>query len=204
MLAEPTVFVVDDDEAVAHAFRYLIESVGLRVEVFTSPSAFIERFDPARPGCLVLDVRMPAMSGFELLDWLRQRDIEIPVIFVTGHGDVPMAVRAMKAGAVDFIEKPFRDQELLDQIYKAIRMDALSRCDRAKFAAIRERYRSLTEREREVMDLVVAGCANKVIAERLGLSAKTVEAHRAKVMEKMKVRSLSQLVQMAYELKHSR
>jgi two-component system response regulator FixJ len=202
MLAEPTVFIVDDDEAVAHALRYLIESVGLRVEVFTSPAAFIEKCDPAQPGCLVLDVRMPAMSGFELLDWLRQHEIEIPVIFLTGHGDVPMAVRAMKKGAIDFIEKPFRDQELLDQIYTAIRVDAQNRRDRAKLAVIRERYESLTEREREVMDLVVAGCANKVIAERLGLSAKTVEVHRAKVMEKMKARSLSQLVQMAYELKH--
>ena len=204
MLAEPTVFVVDDDEAVANAFRYLIESVGLRVEVFTSPSTFIEKYDPERPGCLLLDVRMPAMSGFDLLDWLRQRGLDIPVIFVTGHGDVPMAVRAMKAGAIDFIEKPFRDQELLDQIHKAIRLDALNRRERARYAMIQERYQSLTEREREVMDLVVAGYANKVIADRLGLSAKTVEAHRAKVMEKMKARSLSQLVQMAYELKRSK
>ncbi len=204
MLAEPTVFVVDDDEAVANAFRYLIESVGLRVEVFTSPLTFIEKYDPERPGCLLLDVRMPAMSGFDLLDWLRQRGLDIPVIFVTGHGDVPMAVRAMKAGAIDFIEKPFRDQELLDQIHKAIRLDALKRRERARYAMIQERYQSLTEREREVMDLVVAGYANKVIADRLGLSAKTVEAHRAKVMEKMKARSLSQLVQMAYELKRSK
>lgn len=200
MSSEPTVFIVDDDEAVGQSLRWLLESVGLRVEVFQSASAFISGYDPSRVGCLVLDVRMPGMSGLELQERLKEKQIGIPVIFITGHGDVPMAVRAMKAGAVDFIEKPFKDQELLDQIHRAIAQDLENRRSAAQRAALLERFHALTPREQEVMRLVAEGNPNKVIAYRLGLSSKTVEAHRARVMEKMQAKSLSDLVRMALDL----
>ena len=196
---ESTVFVVDDDEAVGRSLRYLIESIGLKVEVFQSASVFVEKYNPARLGCLVLDVRMPGMSGLDLQEWLCQHDVDIPVIFVTGHADVLMAVRAMKTGAIDFIEKPFRDQDLLDQIHRALGQDAEKRRVRARYATVIRRFESLTDRERRVMKLVVAGHPNKVIAAQLELSSKTVEAYRAKVMEKMEAKSLPELVKMALE-----
>lgn len=193
---EPTVFVVDDDQAMRKSLHWLIESVGLNVETFPSARRFLESYTPGRPGCLVLDMRMPGISGLELQEKLKARNITIPVIFITGHGDVPMAVRAMKAGAIDFIEKPFNDQLLLDRIQHALEQDAQSRSGQAQRAELAARLALLTPREREVMEMVAEGKPNKVIAAQLGVSAKTVEAHRAKVMEKMQAKSLADLIRM--------
>ena len=194
---EPTVFVVDDDQAVRDSLRWLVESVGLHVETFASVAEFQERYDPDRAGCVVLDVRMPGASGIELQERLAEQAIEIPVIIVTGHADVPTAVRAMKAGAVDFIEKPFNDQVLLDHIQRCIDQDGKRRDVRARENEIVARYQQLTSRQRRVMELVAAGRSNKMVADDLGISFKTVEAHRAKVMEKMRAGSLAELVKMA-------
>ncbi|WP_294986592.1 response regulator transcription factor [Sulfuritalea sp.] len=196
---EPTVFIVDDDQAVARSLRWLIESVRLRVENFGSAQAFIDGYDAARPGCLVLDVRMPGMSGLELQERLAAQRIHIPIIFITGHGDVQMAVRAVQAGAFDFVEKPFNDQDLLDRIQRAITRDAEWRDRDLQQARLRALFATLTPRETEVLELVVEGLSNKAVANALGLSAKTVEVHRAKVMEKMHARSLSDLVKMAMQ-----
>ena len=196
-MSEPTVFIVDDDLAVARSLRWLIESVQLKVETFASAQAFLDGYDAAKSGCLVLDVRMPGMSGIELQERLTAQRIRVPIIFITGHGDVQMAVRAVQAGAFDFIEKPFNDQDLLDRMQRAISFDA----ERRERDSLRDQLSalvaSLTPREREVMDLVVAGMSNKAVANTLGLSAKTVEVHRAKVMEKMNARSVSDLVRMS-------
>jgi two-component system response regulator FixJ len=191
---EPTVFIVDDDDEVREAIGLLMESVGLASERFDSGWAYLACFDPARPGCLILDVRMRQMSGLELQERLAQEPIHPPVIIITGHGDVPMAVRAVKNGAVDFIEKPFNDQELLDAVHRAIDIDAEQRGHALEIANIQTRMERLTKREREVLDQIVAGKRNKVIAADLGISQSTVEAHRAKVMEKLEVRSLSDLM----------
>lgn len=196
----PTVFVVDDDDAVRQAVRMLLRSVGLAVEVFASPRAFLQSFDPARAGCALLDVRMPEMSGLELQEALTERHSLLPLIFVTGHGDVQIAVRAMQAGALDFIEKPFNDQQLLERVNRALALDARNRAGLARREAIAEREERLTPREREVMQRIVEGQPNKVIAIDLGLSERTVELHRAKVMEKMQASSLAHLVRMALEL----
>ena len=193
---EPTVFVVDDDPGVGDSISLLLRSVGLPAKIFLSANEFLEEYDPEKPGCLVLDVRMPGMSGLDLQIRLQEMESILPIIFVTAHGDVPMAVNAVKAGAVDFIQKPFRDQELLDKIQEALEVDARIRAERTNLAKIRSRLESLTPRETEVMGLVVAGKPNKNIARALGISQRTVEIHRARVMEKMKVRSLSMLVQM--------
>jgi RNA polymerase sigma factor (sigma-70 family) len=193
---KPTVFVVDDDSAVGDSIRMLLRSVGLSAEVFLSARAFLEAYDPERPGCLVLDVRMPGMSGIDLQKRLEELSSRIPIIFVTAHGDVPMAVNAVKAGALDFIQKPFRDQELLDKIQQALEEDGRIREEDAELGEIRARLDSLTQRESEVMEQVVAGNPNKNIARALGISQRTVEIHRARVMEKMKVRSVSMLVQL--------
>jgi two-component system response regulator FixJ len=198
--AKPTVFVVDDDAAVRDALRFLMRSVGLTVETFTSATEFLDAYRDDRPGCLVLDIRMPGMTGLELQDKLTERRSILPIIFITGHGDVPMAVEAMQAGAMDFIQKPFRDQDLLDRIHQAIDKDAKTRQSLGELAAIRARLASLTPREREVMDLVVHGKANKVIAGDLDLSQRTVEIHRARVMEKMEASSLAHLVRMVLEV----
>ncbi|MCB1878394.1 MAG: response regulator transcription factor [Chromatiales bacterium] len=179
------------------SLRWLIESVGLSVETYNSAQEFLNAYTPDRSGCIVLDVRMPGMSGLELQEHLNSRRIMIPVIIVTGHGDIPMAVAAMKAGAVEFIEKPFNDQRLLDCVQEALQRDNRIRNDQVEKAAIDQRLDNLTPREREVMEMVVAGKANKVIAALLDVSAKTVEAHRAKVMEKMGVTSLAELVRLA-------
>jgi RNA polymerase sigma factor (sigma-70 family) len=193
---DPTVFVVDDDRSVGNSIELLLRSVGLRARTFLSAAEFLEAYDSGSPGCLVLDVRMPGMSGIELQARLSELGSTLPIIFVTAHGDVPMAVDAMKAGAVDFIQKPFRDQELLDKISQALDVNAQVQAERSDLAQIEERMASLTPREREVMELVVAGKANKGIARELGISQRTVEIHRARVMEKMEVRSVSLLVQL--------
>jgi RNA polymerase sigma factor (sigma-70 family) len=196
---KPTVYVVDDDVEVLGAVRFLLRTVGLNVETFASGDEFLEGYDAERPGCLVLDVRMPGMSGLELQQRLGARGSPLPVIFISAHGDIPMAVRAVKAGAVDFIEKPFRDQELLDKIQKAIELNATMREKLEDREAIRTRIESLTPRERQVMELVVQGKSNKAIARELEVSQRTAETHRARVMEKMRADSVAELVRMALQ-----
>lgn len=191
-----TVFVVDDDEDVRHALRWLIESVDLKVATYESAEAFLAAYTPSQPGCLVLDVRMPGMGGLGLLEHLRANGIVLPTIIITGHGDVPIAVRAMKAGAMDFIEKPFTDQDLLDQIQRALKEDARLRSQQRERAEVLSRLQTLTPREHEVLQRVVQGQANKVISAELGISERTVETHRKKIMDKMQARSLAELVQM--------
>jgi len=194
---ESMVFIVDDDEAMRDALDTLIRSVGMKTVLHASADEFLASYDPEQPGCLVLDVRMPGMSGLELQDRLVEEGVDLPVIIITGHGDVPMAVRAMRAGALDFLEKPFREQDLLHRIHQAIERDAKIRRERAAKADIVARLASLTSREREVMERVVAGKHNKAIASELGVSHKTVEFHRVKIMEKMKADSVAALVRMA-------
>ena len=196
MTVEPTVFIVDDDQEVREAISLLMRSVGLAAESFGSAQEYLGAFDPSRPGCLVLDVRMKGMSGLDLQQRLSSEPLHPPIVVITGHGDVPMAVRAVKSGAVDFIEKPFNDQVLLDAVHRAFEQDAERRGQASRLADIRERLQRLTPREREILDLVVAGRRNKVIAADLGITQSTVEAHRAKVMEKMEARSLSNLMRM--------
>ena len=200
MTHNPTVFIVDDDQEVHDAIKLLMNSVGLAAETFGSVQEFLARFDPQRTGCLVLDIRMKGMSGLDLQDRLTQEAIHPPIIIITGHGDVPMAVRAVKAGAVDFIEKPFNDQLLLDAVHRAIEQDAEHRGRASHLADIQVRVQKLTPREREILEMVVAGKRNKVIAIDLGISQSTVEAHRAKVMEKMEAASLSDLMRMMLAL----
>lgn len=192
----PTVYIVDDDQAVRRAMELLMQSVGLNYEIFHSADEFLAGHSIDRAGCLVLDIRMPGLGGLELQEKLNELGSTLPIIFITGHGDVPMAVEAMQKGAVDFIQKPFRDQELLDQISEALKTDAERRTARDRQAAVTERLGKLTRREREVMDLVVTGKPNKVIAYELDVSQRTVEIHRARVMEKMEARSLADLVRM--------
>ncbi len=194
---DPIIFVVDDDEAVRLSTEMLIRSMGLRVESFGSAAEFLEDFDPQQPGCVILDIRMPGMSGLELQEHLNEMKASIPIVFVTGHGDVPMAVKAMKGGAVDFLQKPFRDQELIDRVHSALDEDREKREESAARDKINERIKALTSREFEVMGLVVEGKPNKEIAFDLGLSPRTVEIHRARVMQKMAAGSLPELVRMA-------
>lgn len=197
MAAELTVFVVDDDQAMRGSLQWLIESVGMRVETFDSAQTFLDSYYPGRAGCLLLDVRMPGMSGLELQAYLARHEIRIPVIIITGHGDVSMAVKAMKIGAVDFIEKPFDDEELLHSIRNALRHEEKQRELRARRADIAARLAELTPREHEVMSMVTDGKANREIAATLGVSSKTVEVHRARVMDKMRADSLAELVRMS-------
>jgi two-component system response regulator FixJ len=194
-----TVFVVDDDDAVRTSLRLLLKSVGLPVETFGSAQEFLDAFDAERAGCLVLDIRMPGMSGLELQQRLNEIHAIIPIVFITGHGDVPMAVEAMQHGAVDFIQKPFRDQDLIDRINQALEKDRENRAGLKERDAIRRRMQQLTPREREVLNLVTQGKANKVIAGDLNVSQRTVEIHRARVMEKMGASSLAYLVRMVIE-----
>lgn len=194
---EATVFIVDDDSAIRVAMQALLESVGLKHEILPSADDFLDRHGGGHEaGCLVLDIRMPGLGGLELQDELLKRGNSIPIIFITGHGDVPMAVEAMQKGAVDFIQKPFRDQELLDRIHLALRTDEERRAEARRTEEIRSLIDKLTQREREVFELVVTGKPNKVIAFELGVSQRTVEIHRARVMEKMQARSLADLVRM--------
>lgn len=196
----PTVFIVDDDDAVRSSLRLLIKSVGLIPSALGSAREFLEKYDPAQPGCLVLDVRMPEMSGLELQEQLNRQGAVIPVIFITGHGDVPMAVEAMQAGAFDFLQKPFRDQDLIDRIQRALEKDRANRAVLNERGLIQERLKSLTPREREVLEMVSSGKPNKIMAADLGVSQRTVEIHRARVMEKMGASSLAQLVRMVMDL----
>ena len=196
----PTVFVVDDDEAVRNSLRFLLKSVGVGTRAFASAAEFLAGYQPSQPGCLVLDVRMPGMSGLELQEQLNLRGAVIPVIFITGHGDIPMAVEAMQHGAFDFLQKPFRDQDLIDRIQRALAKDAKNRAALKQHDRIRNRFETLTPREREVLALMTRGKANKVMAAELGLSQRTVEIHRARVMEKSGAGSLAELVRMALDL----
>lgn len=193
---EATVFVVDDDPAVRKSLETLLKSVGLSVETFRSAQEFLAAYDPARPGCLILDVRMPGMSGLELQRTLRDRGQDIPIIIVTGHGDVPVAVRALKDGALEFLEKPFSKQMLLEHISEALKRDVAGRDRRGHHEEIAARLALLTDRERQVMELVVAGKVSKEIAAALGLSKKTVDVHRAHVMQKLKLESVAELVEL--------
>src|SRR5580700_3838310 len=197
----PTVFVVDDDEGVRNSLRFLLKSVGLPARALASAGEFLESYQPSQPGCLVLDVRMPGMSGLELQQQLNLRGAVIPVIFITGHGDIPMAVEAMQQGAFDFLQKPFRDQDLIDRIQRALTKDQTNRAELLERSRIKQRLETLTAREREVLELVTSGKPNKIMAADLGVSQRTVEIHRARVMEKMGASSLAQLVRMVLDLK---
>jgi len=196
----PTVFVVDDDEGVRNSLRFLLKSVGLQSQALASAGEFLDSYEPSQRGCLVLDVRMPGMSGLELQQQLNLRGAVIPVIFITGHGDVPMAVEAMQQGAFDFLQKPFRDQDLIDRIQRALERDGRNRAALDQHARIRERLDSLTPREREVLALMTRGKPNKIMAAELGVSQRTVEIHRARVMEKSGAASLAQLVRMVLDV----
>ncbi len=191
-----TVYIVDDDQAIRHAMELLMRSVGLDYEIFHSADDFLSKHSNDRAGCLVLDIRMPGLGGLELQEKLNDTGSTLPIIFITGHGDVPMAVEAMQKGAVDFIQKPFRDQELLDRVSEALTTDQERRSAREEKAEVLSRIEKLTNRERQVLDLVVTGKPNKVIAYELGVSQRTVEIHRARVMEKMQAKSLADLVRM--------
>ncbi|MFA7241341.1 MAG: response regulator [Sulfuricellaceae bacterium] len=191
----PTVFVVDDDEDMRDSILWLLESVNLYAEAYAGAGAFLQACDPQREGCLLLDVRMPGMSGMELLEQLGSCGIHLPVIILTGHGDVPMAVRALKHGAFDFLQKPFNGQELLDQINAALRQDAERHRQRREMHVLHAHYEALTHREAEVMELVVAGNSSKAIGQKLGISPKTVDIHRANIMRKLDVHTIAELVQ---------
>ncbi len=193
---KPTVFVVDDDPAVRDSLRWLLASVDLDVETYASAPEFLDAYDPDKPGCVLVDVRMPGMSGLELQEELASRSTKLPVIIITGHSDVQMAVRAMKGGAFDFIEKPFNDQALLDLVQKALERNRETIEAQVEHEHIQRRFDLLSPRERQVLDLIVSGEPNKRIAFNLGLSEKTVEAHRARVMEKTEAGSLADLVKM--------
>jgi two-component system, LuxR family, response regulator FixJ len=201
-LKNPKVMVVDDDAGVRNAMRVLLKSVGLESVLYASAQEFLAGYDNSQPGCLLLDIRMPVVSGLELQQQLNLRGAVIPVIFMTGHGDIPMAVEAMQQGAFDFLQKPFRDQDLIDRIQRAIVRDGELRKSLGEHERIRERLESLTPREREVLDLMTQGKQNKAIAQVLDVSPRTVEIHRARVMQKMEAESIAELVRMMLDLAH--
>ena len=190
------VYLVDDDQAIRHAMGLLLKSVSLQHQVFTSADEFLELHTGNNNGCLVLDIRMPGLSGLELQQKLIEMGNSLPIIFISGHGDIPMAVEAMQKGAFDFIQKPFRDQELLDRISEALNTARKQESEREQKLDVQERIDTLTKREHEVLDLVVTGKPNKIIAHELGVSQRTIEIHRARVMEKMRAKSLAELVRM--------
>jgi FixJ family two-component response regulator len=199
--ANPIVFVVDDDASVRDAIGNLLESIGVRAQMFSSTEEFMQARRPEAPGCLVLDVRLPGKSGLEFQEELEKAGLEIPIIFITAHGDIPMTKRAMKAGAIEFLTKPFEKKDLLDAIAHGLERDRLRRQERADLSILQSRLDELTPREREVMDLVVAGLINKHIASQFGLSEVTVKIHRGRVMQKMQAASLADLVRIAEKLK---
>jgi FixJ family two-component response regulator len=198
-----TVFIIDDDRSMRQAIQDLVESVGLRAEAFATGQEFLSRQRAGDPSCLVLDVRLPQMSGLDFQRQLAEAGIQIPIIFITAHGDIPMSVRALKSGAVEFLTKPFRDQDLLDAIQQALQHDSAAREQQAEIHNLQERYHALTAREREVMTLVVSGMLNKQIAYEIGASEATVKIHRGHVMQKMQAGSVVDLVRMADKLKLS-
>ena len=196
MADSPTVFIVDDDEPVRDSIGMLLDTVGIEHDEFATAQAFLDSFEADRTGCLILDIRMPGMSGLELQDKLAELKANIPIIFITGHGDIPMAVEAMRKGAMDFIRKPFRDQELLDRIQEALHADESLREWESSLRAVRAKFETLSPRETEVFDRVASGQANKVVAIDLGISERTVEIHRSQAMKKMNARTLAALVRM--------
>ncbi|SPE59970.1 Nodulation protein W [Verrucomicrobia bacterium] len=200
---DPIVIVIDDDSSFRRSTERLINSAGFNVQSFAAAKDFLRAKRPDTPACVVLDVRMPGMSGLDLQKELATAGIEIPLIFITGHGDIPTSVRAIKAGAIEFLTKPFCEQSLLDAIQQAIQRDRAGRAQRGKLAALRDRYDLLTQREREVMSSVVSGLLNKQTAAKLGIAEKTIKFHRAHIMKKMEVRSLAELVQIAGYLETS-
>lgn len=203
MSQAPVVFVVDDDPSVRSSLKFLMSSVGLQVESFDSAEALLQRKLPDAPGCLVLDVRLRGSSGLDFQRELAARNYHMPIIFITGHGDIPMSVRAMKAGAVEFLTKPFRDQDLLDAVHIALEKDRERRERKKEVSDLQERFNSLTPREQEVISMVVSGMLNKQIADQLGTAENTVKVHRSRAMEKMHAQSVAELVKMIEKLKSS-
>jgi len=201
MTPAPVVFVVDDDRSVRSSLKFLLSSVGLQVESFDSADALLQREPPDVPSCLVLDVRLRGLSGLDFQRELAARNRQMPIIFITGHGDIPMSVRAMKAGAVEFLTKPFRDQDLLDAVRIALERDRCRREEEKEVADLQERFDSLTHREQEVISLAVSGMLNKQIADQLGTAENTVKVHRSRAMEKMNSQSFADLVRMIEKLK---
>ena len=196
-MTEPTVFIVDDDEAVRDSIAELVSSVGMSTATFGSAREFLDDYDPERPGCLVLDVRMAHMSGPALQEKLASMGARIPIVFISGHGDIPVAIKTIKAGAVDFVQKPYRDQQLLDSINDALQRDAAGRASVESSGGFAERLTTLTDRERDVMNLVVLGLSSKAIAKSLGISYRTVEVHRSHILEKLGVRTVPELIHLA-------
>ena len=191
-----TVFIVDDEKSVRDSIKFLMESIGLQAKVFSSAQEYLQQFDADAPGCLITDIRMPMMSGLDLQQKLSENTLHPPIIMITGHGDVPMAVSAIQQGAVDFVEKPFNNQKLLDIVYKALEIDAKCRGENIKLGDIQQKYQYLTDKERQVFELIIKGILNKQIAQELFVTQSAIEARRAKIMEKMQANNLSDLMRM--------